>query len=954
MKSPIISSVFSFCISFSLLMPSGLAQTISKKNYIKYLPLCFPQIMRQLTASDSAHFDLYGQNLRPFIDEEPKDGFHDLRYNRLKEICDRFSPILFKNTPYSIPMDFKVFTNELTPLLYIDEWDLLKGTKMIGEETINFTPVDFSNSTNQSNVIKDDEKLKRLIEEFHPDSSRLKSFFKVLYFDFPGQDQKSWKKEYHNVFSNDLPYKYKKFSKIYAHPFIHTVKSIEGETQGYEFVIQYWFFYPFNAGGNNHEGDWEHINVVITIEDEPRRIDRSLKSYINRARISKELREQFKEKRIELSLEGTVDIITPNKKWSTDDARKEKFVIEKRGYDLLIVYQESAPEKILFPLHIREFLIDYSPLDTVKSALMKLGIKLSKEAKISSGEYENEWKIIDKKQGYTIIEEKDGLTVFEGKPKDFIVKDAALSEQEIQSILKTKNDSIDVSGLFIKRVEYYFHHFVMILDYMNPYVYDLPLWHAQVESRHEEKLYENFKWWLIRHKAHNARGITHITRGQINTHPLCYIGGEHEGPLQLLALPGGKNRDSHGTYPFPGIYKNIGPHGAAEGIRGNWDEHENLNNNDAEPNVLKYSSDQIEIIPDWEVLKGSLLIDSELGRKLRRKWSWLILPIRWGFPASESLGAGLVDHADAGNLSPVGPAYNSSWNQVGPTRDYFLYEPHILDSGIRLGLQGTFLNNLGFLNILKPVFLLPGFNVIAYIFKGNSATFETIEPIIFRQYGNAISTSFYSGNNAFARLLPGEENKQIKQFMQTQGLAQDFFSFKNLRSFGNFLFHSDYYMGKNFASETTLRYSKSKVRYGFRNLNSFNEVSERRELFVQGNLAIWEWWGSLRYNLFTAKFQPYIKAGTGWSWYRIENIEIGETLLDQSATKWFHTRPMPWLPNTVYWRIGIEFLPIFRSNGDDLGIRLEYEINRHRLGKDAPENLFVERRYINLALTFSK
>ncbi len=28
-------------------------------------------------------------------------------------------------------------------------------------------------------------------------------------------------------------------------------------------VIQYWFFYPFNDWGNWHEGDWEHINVLI-------------------------------------------------------------------------------------------------------------------------------------------------------------------------------------------------------------------------------------------------------------------------------------------------------------------------------------------------------------------------------------------------------------------------------------------------------------------------------------------------------------------------------------------------------------------------------------------------------------------------------------------------------------------------------------------------------------------
>ena len=29
-------------------------------------------------------------------------------------------------------------------------------------------------------------------------------------------------------------------------------------------VVQYWFFYVFNDGGNNHEGDWEGIQLIFT------------------------------------------------------------------------------------------------------------------------------------------------------------------------------------------------------------------------------------------------------------------------------------------------------------------------------------------------------------------------------------------------------------------------------------------------------------------------------------------------------------------------------------------------------------------------------------------------------------------------------------------------------------------------------------------------------------------
>lgn len=44
---------------------------------------------------------------------------------------------------------------------------------------------------------------------------------------------------------------------IYAHLFLYNNKP----------VIQYWMFYPYNDGYNNHEGDWEHINVRISTAD---------------------------------------------------------------------------------------------------------------------------------------------------------------------------------------------------------------------------------------------------------------------------------------------------------------------------------------------------------------------------------------------------------------------------------------------------------------------------------------------------------------------------------------------------------------------------------------------------------------------------------------------------------------------------------------------------------------
>ncbi len=32
-------------------------------------------------------------------------------------------------------------------------------------------------------------------------------------------------------------------------------------------AIQYWFYYPYDKFSNNHEGDWEHVNVVLDVEN---------------------------------------------------------------------------------------------------------------------------------------------------------------------------------------------------------------------------------------------------------------------------------------------------------------------------------------------------------------------------------------------------------------------------------------------------------------------------------------------------------------------------------------------------------------------------------------------------------------------------------------------------------------------------------------------------------------
>ena len=226
---------------------------------------------------------------------------------------------------------------------------------------------------------------------------------------------------------------------------------------GYEFVIQYWFFYPFNDGGNNHEGDWEHINVVIT------------------------------------------------------------------------------------------------PLNRV-----------------------------------------EGL----------------LSEDEVENMLQGKGLSSAISRdeqLVIKRVEYYFHYRVMILDYARAKVYlSRNEWQKEVKKTDEERLGEKWFWGKVRELAYIDAAET-----EINTHPIGYIGGDNKGLDQLLAFPEGKNRDSHGIYPLPGLYKGVGPAGAAEQISTYFNHREYFRaaaskepknrNFFGRGNVVEFDDpSKIEIVPDWE------------------------------------------------------------------------------------------------------------------------------------------------------------------------------------------------------------------------------------------------------------------------------------------------------------------------------------------------------------------
>ena len=76
------------------------------------------------------------------------------------------------------------------------------------------------------------------------------------YFNFSGKEPTGWNAEYKAIGEN-FP------NTAYVHIYQRTVQGYRSGP-GTVTVIQYFYFYPYNAWWNNHEGDWQRIDVVVS------------------------------------------------------------------------------------------------------------------------------------------------------------------------------------------------------------------------------------------------------------------------------------------------------------------------------------------------------------------------------------------------------------------------------------------------------------------------------------------------------------------------------------------------------------------------------------------------------------------------------------------------------------------------------------------------------------------
>jgi hypothetical protein len=812
---------------FVLGISEGLtAQQMPKEDYITYVPLEYPRIVRQTQASQ--RLQLFGDPRAPgYRDVDPVDGIDDARGAVLQALAERFAPYLVQNTT-NVPMDHQRFMDRAqTWPLFVDTWDLTRQPELVGEDRIDLAGLERApcpDARAAAASSNDDCRLLALLDEFDPDDpshARARTEarapeqdpFKVLYFNFPEHDEDSWKAEYTNPHSNTLPEHYRDFVKTYVHPFIYERPADAGGDASYELVLQYWFFYPNNDGGNNHEGDWEHLGVVVT------------------------------------------------------------------------------------------------PMSRVGQAL---------------------------------------------------------TSEEIEAIVDGSALENSADPLVISRLDYYIHNHVMQLDLSRPNVYaPRAEWEAEVERATEHVSGEKWIWRQLRRRAWVDDAET-----VVNTHPFGYIGADNKGTDQLLAMPGGKNRDSHATYPFAGLYKDIGPAGASEQVSSWVDFRAYLN----DPSILTKKPfgrgwiqrldepGRVEIVPDWERIQP--LMDDDPA--IRKHWSWLILPVRWGYPATPSPFAGVVAHAETGNLAVVGPSYSSGWNKAGASGGFTPYTPHRFSGFFALGWQDTFVNDWGFLNATLPTLtILPPFDIVFRILLApvrivagrHESTFFDAEQIPFRFIVVVGGVGEESIPTEFAALYLNTEQllEIVSRIREVDSTFTSPLGEQYARE-GRSLFGGiTLFVGKNFASENLVRHVTGVV-------GERTALSGQAEPFVtEADLNLWEYVGSLRYSLATDRLQPFGRAGWGWSWYRLEDVRTqGEVL---------PTPDSPWVNNfTWHYGFGLEFLPIKGTGrgfgGLDAGLRADMVWYRHSLGADqiadpiilaagGVEGGSVTRRQLSLAVTLS-
>lgn len=807
MLPSVLHRVSTLALLVGLLGPSTTrAQEIPAEEYLRFVPLEVPRIIGATSASEALH--VYGdRGAADYADENPVDGIDDRRHDVLQELAVRFAPFLVQNSEM-IPMDLKRVWGAPNPL-QVHAWNTTTNSLMRRESidwmTSSVPPCGASPSSS------DDCRLLELLREYDPRDpgyattqtgrrDPLENRFDVLWVDMPGNSPTGWKSYWRSDLSRTLKPQWRDLMTSYVHPFLEEVRGPEGPL-GVQLVLQYWFFYPYNDGGNDHEGDWEHIHVVV------------------------------------------------------------------------------APKRL--------------------------------------------------------------------------VEEPAVSDDDMRRLLR--GDWLAAAGeneLVIKRVEYYFHSKVASLDFGRPNAY-LPeeQWRRQSKALGVELNGEEYFRRFIRQMAWRDAAET-----EINTHPVGYIGADNKGLDQILSPPGGTNRDSHGTYPMPGLFKDIGPAGASETIANFFDHRayfagelnavDRLDVFTRGGVIFLGEAEKIQLVPDYERVIDLVFADYDA----RQQWSWLVLPVRFGYPAVVSPFSGVVANAETGNLSIAGPAFNSGWNRSGATGQYQAYIPQVLPRLFPTALQDAFVNDWGYFNAAVPLTFLPPFDIawrivaapVRSLFQELEPTFYPRETIPLRFVGLEGGVSHNQSPNDYQELFSNPAQIDgiiggIVDHLAEQGADSTTVltsSSERTEPVSAPLLRVQLFIGDRISTTNSLVHFRSDLE----NRLQFNNIDD---LTLNGELNWWEYTGSLRYSLLTGALRPYLKGGYGLSWYRLEDVAIGGELLDAPNSPWIRKPGFikNVLPNTWHVGGGLELLTLKGfgglPGGLDLALSAEWLRYTNKIGLDA-------------------
>jgi hypothetical protein len=325
---------------------------------------------------------------------------------------------------------------------------------------------------------------------------------------------------------------------------------------------------------------------------------------------------------------------------------------------------------------------------------------------------------------------------------------------------------------------------------------------------------------------------------------------------------------------------------------------------------LTYGESDVELIPDWERLLPLIRDDPAV----RRQWAWLILPVRWGYPATRSPGAGAVASTDLGNLAPFGPAFKPWWNRIGPDPEHVPFRARALWTPISPRVPWSVVQSgWGFLNYpLVVAHIYPFYNVAgAHTFPWTlpimrkagvqlPRTFVGAESGRIATIGGGVTHSF--GGGGYARTLrrvsgiPGLESASMR--LDGERLI--------LRATTSPRVALDMHIGRSLFLENSFSRGAAAVRYSGTN-------ADAGDVTLDGTLDMRQFTAGLRSPLSwpaTRNSQAFARLGYGWTWYTLRDVRLDGRAIPGSFRGGYSPTLMPgrrsW-PNMAYTGLTYEY-----------------------------------------------